>query len=156
MKKAMIVTLVVLAAWITASGLSSPPPFVSASGVDETRRRIGALAEDDHWWSANGKAMAWNNKNLHRLFPTVNVYREGPVRELAYDLNPAVAGFQVEGTDGKQSFVDFLYSDRSTTMGVVMASGVDCPEQYEPRDSCYMLYSASIGEVHWDESSPNS
>jgi len=83
MKKAMIVTLVVLAAWITASGLSSPPPFVSASGVDETRRLIGALPKDDHWWSANGKAMAWNNKNLHRLFPTVNVYREGPVRELA-------------------------------------------------------------------------
>lgn len=49
--------------------------FESASTVDEVRRRIAAQPDDASWWTVNGDAMAWNNKNLNRLFPTVNVYQ---------------------------------------------------------------------------------
>lgn len=223
-----IATVAMLSTALAAPSWADPPPIVSASSVEETRRRIGEVPPDDHWWSVNGAAMAWNNKNLHRLFPTVNVYRDGQVRELAYDLNPAIDNFEIEADGVILPFIEFLHSDRSTTMGVVilrhgkivfesyprqqphekpiywsvtkafvssvlailedrglvdvgkpvdhyipelaaspfggvavrnildMASGVNCPEQYEPRDSCYMLYSASIGESHWDETSPDN
>ncbi len=220
---------VVLLSFLLASAQAPEPvEFVSASGVEETRRRIAAVPKDNHWWSVNGEAMAWNNKNLHRLYPTVNVYREGAVRELGYALDAAVGAFEVETPRGRLPFRDFLDSPESTTMGVIllhrgkivfehyprqqhyekpifwsvtkalvssvlailedrgqvdvsrpildylpeltespfgpvtvrnlldMAAGVDCPEAYEPLDSCYMLYSASIGEAHWDEASPDN
>jgi hypothetical protein len=51
--------------------------FKSASTVEETRYQLERLKQDDIWWVVNGKDMAWNFKNLHRIFPTVNVYREG-------------------------------------------------------------------------------
>jgi hypothetical protein len=67
---------------VTLPTAAEPVPFVSASGVDETRHQIESLPRDDIWWTVNGKNMGWNFRNLHRFMPTVNVYRDGPVREL--------------------------------------------------------------------------
>jgi CubicO group peptidase (beta-lactamase class C family) len=94
--------------------------FESASTVDEVRRRIEGQPKDASWWTVNGEAMGWNNKNLNRLFPTVNVYRAGPVRELEYQPIPEIADFEIDTPSGPMRFADFLRSDLSTNMGMVI------------------------------------
>ncbi|MGD8679015.1 MAG: serine hydrolase domain-containing protein [Lysobacterales bacterium] len=37
-----------------------------------------------------------------------------------------------------------------------MATGVDCPEEYEDRDSCYYRYSMTVGDGFWNEDSPDN
>ena len=54
--------------------------FKSASTVDRTREQISKLQTDDIWWTVYGEDMGWNFKNLHRMFPPANIYREGQVR----------------------------------------------------------------------------
>ncbi len=202
--------------------------FKSASAVDEVRRRIAEQPTDASWWTVNGEAMAWNNKNLNRLFPTVNVYRAGPVRELERRPMPEIADFEIDTPDGPMAFADFLRSDHSTCMGMVilhegkivfedyprmepyerpiywsvtkvlvsavvsileerglieidkpietyipelagssyegilvrnildMASGVDCPEEYYDRSSCYHGLMETTGESFFDETSPDN
>ncbi len=197
--------------------------FESASTVDEVRSRIAAQPTDTSWWTVSGEAMAWNNKNLNRLFPTVNVYRAGPVRELERRPMPEIADFEVATPNGSMAFADFLRSDLSTCMGMVilhegkivfedyprmepyerpiywsvtkvlvsavlsiledrgmldidqpvetyipelvgssyegilvrnildMATGVDCPEEYDDRSSCYYGLMETTGEAHWDD-----
>jgi len=97
-------------------------PFVSSSSVTETIKQHKVLPDpaDEVWWVPTGKNMAWNNKHLQQLFPSVPVYRDGQVRELKYALNQELADFLVETPDGKMRFVDFLDSDHSTSMGVVV------------------------------------
>jgi CubicO group peptidase (beta-lactamase class C family) len=202
--------------------------FKSASTVEEVRGQIEKLPSDNIWWTVNGRDMAWNNKNLQRIFPTVPVYRSGPVRALEESLNPAIATWPVETPHGTLPFQAFLDSDQSTTMGIViihrgkiaferyprqepyekpiywsvtkafvstlvailedrglvdvskpiesyipelaessfagvtvrnildMATGVNCPENYESLDSCYYLYSMTVGDGHWTEASPDN
>ncbi len=192
--------------------------FVSASAVAEIQAQMRKLPTDDIWWTANGEDMAWNFRNLHQIFPTVNVYRDGPVRQLARRPIEEIADFMVETPEGPMTFDAFIKSDQSTTMGVVvlhkgdivferyprmqeyekpvywstakiftstvirileerglinvskpidsyipelaessfagtsvrhildMASGLDCSDEYESRDSCYYRYSMAIGD----------
>ena len=94
--------------------------FESASTVDEVRRRIAEQPRDTSWWNVNGEAMAWNNKNLNRLFPTVNVYRSGPVRELVRKPRSEIDDFEVDIPGGTMAFAEFLRSDLSTCMGMVI------------------------------------
>jgi CubicO group peptidase (beta-lactamase class C family) len=94
--------------------------FVSASTVAEVRQQIEKLPKNTSWWTVNGQDMAWNNKNLNRIFPTVNVYRAGPVRELEHQPMPEIADFEVETPGGPVRFADFLRSDISTCMGIVV------------------------------------
>jgi hypothetical protein len=96
--------------------------FEAASTVEETLRQHNALPDpaEKIWWDVNGPDMLWNNKNLHQIVPTVNVYRDGPVRELSYHPMAEVAGYQVETPAGKMPFQDFLVSQHSSTMGVVI------------------------------------
>ena len=87
--------------------------FISSSSVTETIKQHKVLPDpaDEVWWVPTGKDMAWNNKNLQQLFPSVPVYRDGQVRELKYELSQEVADFLVETPDGKVRFVDFLDSN---------------------------------------------
>jgi len=207
---------------------SAADVFESTSSVEETRRQLTVLPKDDIWWVVNGEDMAWNFKNLHRMFPTVNVYREGPVSELAYNLMPEIAHYAVDTPKGPMGYQEFLSSDLSTTMGMIilhkgkivfeyyprmqsyekpiywsvskvfvsalvailedeglidvskpvetyipqlkqsdfsgirirnildMASGIDCPEEYEDKNSCYYRYSVTVGDGYWDEKSPDN
>ncbi|NIP19457.1 MAG: serine hydrolase [Xanthomonadales bacterium] len=211
-----------------AAFAGTPEPFVSASSVEQTAGQIRKLPQDDIWWTVNGPDMAWNNRNLNRIYPTVNVYRAGQVRELEYQPEPGTANFEVDTPGGRMGFRTFLDSDQSSTMGVVilhrgrivfehyprqqpyekmlfwsvtkifvttlvailedrglvdtalpvehyvpelkgstwagirirnildMASGVDCPDEYVDKSSCYYGYSASIGEGFRDASSPDN
>ena len=111
--------------------------FKSVSSVDQTRAQISRLPGDDIWWTVYGEDMGWNFKNLHRMYPTANVYREGQVRTLEYNLSEAIAEFNVDTPAGKKSFKDFLYSNQSTTMGIVILhKGKIVFEQY-PRMEPY-------------------
>ena len=111
--------------------------FKSVSSVDQTRAQISRLPGDDIWWTVYGEDMGWNFKNLHRMYPTANVYREGQVRTLEYNLSEAIAEFNVDTPGGKKSFKDFLYSNQSTTMGIVILhKGKIVFEQY-PRMEPY-------------------
>jgi hypothetical protein len=94
--------------------------FESASTVEEVREQIEKVPKDTSWWMVNGEDMAWNNKNLNRIFPTVNVYRDGPVRPLKSRPMPEIASFEVDGPGGPIGFRDFLNSDQSTNMGLVI------------------------------------
>ncbi|MEH6590498.1 MAG: serine hydrolase domain-containing protein [Halioglobus sp.] len=101
---------------------SNRADFIPASSVAETLKQHKRLPHpsDEVWWIPTGADMAWNNKNLQQLFPTVPVYRDGPVRELNYQLNSAIDNFKVDTPRGKMRFIDFLDSDLSTSMGVVI------------------------------------
>jgi CubicO group peptidase (beta-lactamase class C family) len=202
--------------------------FESASTVEETRRQIENLPKNEIWWTVNGPDMAWNNRNLNRIFPTVNVYRAGQVRELERRPMAEISDYQVDTPDGSVRFADFLHGDLSTCMGMVvlhrgkivfedyprmepyerpifwsvtkvlvsavvsiledrgeveidkpietyiqelsqssyagitvrnildMATGVDCPEEYYDRSSCYYRFMQTVGNAHWDEESPDN
>ncbi len=105
---------------VTVPFAADTEKFESASAVAEVRRQIEKLPKDTSWWTVNGQDMAWNNKNLNRIFPTVNVYRDGPVRELAYQPIPEIDDFEVKTPKGMMRFADFLRSDFSTCMGIVI------------------------------------
>jgi CubicO group peptidase (beta-lactamase class C family) len=202
--------------------------FRSSSTVEEVRDHISRLPEDDIWWSVTGEEMRWNNLNLQRIYPTASVFRAGPVRELKYRPNAAIVEFPVLTPSGPMGFRDFLDSQHSSSLGVViahqgdivfehyarmqahekpiiwsvskvlvsavvgiledrgkvdidhpietyipelssssyagitvrnildMATGVDCPEEYEDRSSCYNLLMQAMGETWWDEDSPDN
>ena len=107
--------------------------FVSASTVDKIRSQMRKLPRDDIWWTVNGDDMAWNFKNLHQIFPTVNVYRNGPVRELEQRPITAIGEFIVDTPKGPMSFDDFIQSDQSTTMGIVVLHEGDIVYESYPR-----------------------
>lgn len=94
--------------------------FISASTVNEVQTQMRRLPSDDIWWTVNGEDMAWNFRNLHQIFPTVNVYRNGPVRELASRPMQEIGDYIVDTPEGSMSFDEFIMSDQSTTMGVVV------------------------------------
>ena len=94
--------------------------FHSAHTVTRVQQQMRRLPTDDIWWTVNGKDMGWNFRNLHQIFPTVNVYRNGPVKELAYNPMQEIAEYEVETPGGPMTFRSFIESDQSTTMGVVI------------------------------------
>ena len=94
--------------------------FVSASTVDKVQSQMRKLPTDDIWWTVNGKDMAWNFKNLHMIFPTVNVYRDGPVRALKHSPMKEIGEYVVDTPEGPMMFDDFIVSEQSTTMGIVV------------------------------------
>jgi CubicO group peptidase (beta-lactamase class C family) len=192
--------------------------FLSSSTVEEIQGQLRKLPKDNIWWTVSGEDMKWNNKNLHQIFPTVNVYRNGPMKPLEKNLMNEINISQINTPNGPMTFESFIESDQSTVMGVViahkgkivfesyprmqehekpiywsvskilpatvlrileergevdvsrtidsyikelsdssyagitirnildMASGLDCSDNYETFESCYYLYSMSIGD----------
>ena len=122
---------------VSAIANNNRDEFQPASSVAETLSQHKRLPAPDEevWWTPTGKDMAWNNKNLQQLFPTVPVYRDGPVRELAYELNPAIDNFKVSTPDGPVRNV------------LDMASGVDCSDGDYARGTCYYDFEASLNDA---------
>jgi CubicO group peptidase (beta-lactamase class C family) len=118
----LIVAITTICIGAPAIANNNRDEFQPASTVAETLRQHKKLPapSEEVWWTPTGKDMAWNNKNLQQLFPTVPVYRDGPVRELAYQLNPAIDNFKVDTPTGPVRFIDFLDGDSSTSMGMVI------------------------------------
>ncbi len=215
--------LLVVGSWIVAD--SRGEDFSSAHSVREAKEQHERLPTEDIWWTVNGPDMRWNFKNLHQLFPTVNVYRNGPVKELASNANVEISKFPVGTPIGQLPFSEFIKSEFSTAMGVIvlhkgeiafesyprmeshekpiywsvakslvgtlvrileerdridtsksidvylpdlkgsslegtpirhlldMASGLDCADDYEDKESCYYQYSVTIGDGFTSEPS---
>ena len=113
------------------------PEFVSSSSVETVRAHIAKLPTDDVWWNVYGEDQAWNFKNLHRFMPTVNVYREGQVRTLAQRPMGDIPNQIVDTPIGSMGFKDFLDSDKSTTMSVVILHKGDVVFEYYPNQQPY-------------------
>ena len=101
---------------------SNRAPFIPSSSVAETLEQHLRVPNpaDEVWWIPKGRDMLWNNKNIHQLFPTVNIYRNGPVKPLSYKLNNQIDNFKIKTPQGKLAFIDFLKSDLSSNMAVVI------------------------------------
>jgi CubicO group peptidase (beta-lactamase class C family) len=113
------------------------PEFVSSSSVETVRAQIAKLPTDDVWWNVYGEDQAWNFKNLHRFMPTVNVYREGQVRTLAQRPMSDIPNQIVDTPIGSMGFKDFLDSDKSTTMSIVILHEGDVVFEYYPNQQPY-------------------
>lgn len=111
--------------------------FKSSSSVDEVRTQISKLPTDDIWWNVYGKDQQWNFKNSNRFLPTVNVYREGQVKELSQNPMPEIPEYVVDTSEGKMTFKDFIDSDQSTTMGIVILKNGEIVYEYYPRQESY-------------------
>jgi CubicO group peptidase (beta-lactamase class C family) len=113
------------------------PEFISSSSVETVRAQIAKLPTDDVWWNVYGEDQAWNFKNLHRFMPTVNVYREGQVRTLAQRPMSDIPNQIVDTPIGSMGFKDFLDSDKSTTMSIVILHEGDVVFEYYPNQQPY-------------------
>ena len=113
--------------------------FAPASGIAEIRRQHLALPNpaEEVWWTPTGDDMRWNNKNLHQFVPTVNLYRDGPVKEIPLRPNLAVARFPIETPSGTLGYLDFLDSEHSSTMGVVIVHRGAIVFEHYPRMEPY-------------------
>ena len=220
LNKKIFTVLLSIILWLPLKSYSQikDSSFVSPSGVKEIKEQLKKLPKENIWWTINGMDMAWNNKNLHQILTTVNVYRSGPVSVLDYNLANNINTTEVNTPVGLMNFQTFIDHDKSTVMGVViahkgkiifehyprmeehekpiywsvskvlpatllriyeerkqldvskpidfylkelkdtsyagirirnildMASGLDCSDNYETFESCYYLYSMSIGD----------
>ena len=220
LNKKIFTVLLSIILWLPLNSYSQikDSSFVSPSGVKEIKEQLKKLPKENIWWTINGMDMAWNNKNLHQILTTVNVYRSGPVSVLDYNLANNINTTEVNTPVGLMNFQTFIDHDKSTVMGVViahkgkiifehyprmeehekpiywsvskvlpatllriyeerkqldvskpidfylkelkdtsyagirirnildMASGLDCSDNYETFESCYYLYSMSIGD----------
>jgi hypothetical protein len=123
----LVISFLIAALFLPHLSLSADFDFVSSSSVDEVRRQIEKLPKDKIWWTVNGRDMAWNNKNLQRIFPTV------------------VAILEDRGLIDVSKPIDFYLPELSASSfaGITvrnildMAPGVDCPEEYEDYDSWF-------------------
>ena len=200
----------------------------TTSSAEYSREQIEKLPKEDIWWTTNGENMLWSFKNLHTIFPTVTVHRKGSVKPLELNINNRIGATAVPTNSGTMSFSDFLDSEESTAIGIVilhkgkvvferyprmrpqekpvhwsvtkilvsslvaileaegrvdvedtiekyipelrgsdfsglkiknildMATGLNCSEEYFDKTSCYYVYSSTIGDGYWDESSPDN
>jgi CubicO group peptidase (beta-lactamase class C family) len=115
------------------------PQFVPGASFEQVQRQHRRLPADDIWWTVNGPDMAWNNKNLHQLFPTVNVYRAGRVSELGRRPLAAIADYPVATPDGEMTFDAFIHSEQSTLLGIVILHRGDIVYERYPRMQDYEM-----------------
>ena len=101
--------------------------------VDETMKQINSIPSDDIWWTVNGKDMLWNFKNLNKIFPITTVYRKGQISPLELSPDDKISQFPVKIDDGTMEFKDFLDSDLSTAMGVLILHKGDIVFEHYPR-----------------------
>ena len=92
----------------------------TTSSAEYSREQIEKLPKEDIWWTTNGENMLWSFKNLHTIFPTVTVHRKGPVKPLGLNINNRIGTTAVPTNSGTMSFSDFLDSEESTAIGIVI------------------------------------
>ena len=122
---------------INAGQASWADSFEPSSTPEETRQQHRNLPTEDIWWTEYGPNMLWNFKNLHQIFPTAQVYRNGPVKQLTRNANSSIGNFEVETPKGKLPFSEFIKSEHSTTMGVVILHKGEIAFESYPRMQDY-------------------
>jgi len=220
-----VITLVFASSGCKADEKYAFQPVTSREAIQQYHRNVPG---DDIWWTVTGEQMRWMHLNAHQLFPTVNVYRSGPVRQLESAPMVEIGNTIISTGAGTMSFDDYLVSDQSTAMGVVilykgkivferyprmrdfekpiywsvakvlpatilriyeergqldvsqpiegyipelatgdfagitvrnildMATGLDCQDEYDDRQSCYYQYSMAIGDGFRDADVPDN
>lgn len=113
------------------------PGFISSVDWIENQQRHRLVPEKDIWWAETGEQMAWMHKNVHQLFPTVNVYRSGPVKPIEINLNSEIGEFLVGGVGGDIPFAEFLSSDVTTTLGLLILHKGEVVYESYPRMQSY-------------------
>ena len=118
-----------------ASAQEAAPAFEPSSTVVENLRQHRGLPDpaDEVWWTETGEAMAWRNRNLHQIVPTVNVYRDGAVSTLAVRPMAAIADYPVDTPAGEVTFDAYLNGEHTTTMGIVILHRGDIVFERYPR-----------------------
>ena len=122
---------------IPANQPSWADSFEPSSTADQTRQQHKRLATNDIWWTVYGPDMLWNFKNLHQIFPTAQVYRSGPESNLNERVDPLIGNFKVETPEGKLPFSEFINSEHSTTMGVIVLHKGEIAFESYPRMQHY-------------------
>lgn len=119
-----ILNLAIIATLLTACGVEpveTVPSTFEAGDSQETvtahHRRIPA---DEHWWNVRGPEMGWMHTHVEQMFPTISVYRGGPVRELEYAPDPGIGNVLVDSPTGPMRFAEMIRDDVSTALGVVI------------------------------------
>ena len=92
----------------------------TTSPAEYSREQIEKLPKEDIWWTTNGENMLWSFKNLHTIFPTVTVHKKGSVKPLELNINNRIGTTAVPTKAGTMSFSDFLDSEESTAIGIVI------------------------------------
>ena len=138
LKPALIQTISALVFFSATLDISSKTP-----SADYSREQIKALPENDIWWTKNGETMLWSFKNLHTIFPTVTVHREGQAKLLEREINNHIGAIKVPTKAGNMELSSFLDSDESTAISLlVLHKGKVIYERY-PRMKPYEK------PVHW-------
>ncbi len=138
MKQGPVLALaLVLPAAVAAQ--EAAPAFESPSTVEENLRQHRGLPDpaDEVWWAETGEAMAWRNRNLHQIVPSVNVYRAGQVSDLKARPMAEIADFRVTTPAGEVTFDAYLHGQHSTTMGIVILHRGDIVFERYPRMQPY-------------------
>ena len=110
----------ILVGFLNSAGAAEQTISSEPNYFEELKYRHSLVPKDDIWWTITGDQMAWMHKNVHQLFPTVNVYRAGPVKSLNFAPNPDIHQFVIETEDEEMSFASFLESDLTTTLGMLI------------------------------------
>ena len=133
----MLPALVGAALAAHGAAVAKPPDsgadFVPGHTPARVREQMRKLPGDDIWWTVNGEDMAWNFRNLHLIFPTAKVYRNGPVRPLTRRPMDEIADFPVDTPEGPTPFGEFIESEQSTAMGIVVLHEGDIVFERYPR-----------------------
>jgi len=138
LKPALIQTISALVFFSATLDISS-----KTSSADYSREQIKALPENDIWWTKSGETMLWSFKNLHTIFPTVTVHREGQANLLERETNNHIGAIKVPTKVGNMELSSFLDSDESTAISLlVLHKGKVIYERY-PRMKPYEK------PVHW-------
>ena len=100
-----------------------------------TSARHLSVPVDDIWWTETGDQMAWMHKNVHQLFPTVNVYRRGPVSTLKKAQRSIQ--FRVGTEEGALDLDAFISSEASATLGMIILHQGEVVFESYPRMQSY-------------------
>lgn len=118
-----VIPMILSIGLVSLSNASAPAKSNSLYSKDtpaEIQDHHRLVPKDDMWWTITGAEMGWAHRNVQQLFPTVTVNRGGLVRELISKPMREIDNFIVDTPMGSSSFLSYLNSDQSTTMGIVI------------------------------------
>jgi len=128
---------VVIATLLVCCACAAADEFEPAYTMQEVLEHQRKVPTDSHWWAVTGPEMGWMHKNIQSIFPTVPIYRDGPVMELVSRPMAEIADFVVQTPNGEMRFEDMLFDDQSTAMGVVILHKGDVVFESYPRMKDY-------------------
>lgn len=119
-----VIVATLLLALLSACGPDSADPlrpkFEPGDSQDEVSEHHRRIPADEHWWNVRGPEMGWMHTHVEQMFPTISIYRGGPVRELEYAPNPDIGNVLVDTPAGPMRFAEMIRDDVSTALGVVI------------------------------------